>query len=264
LLAAKFNAPAGVAVDVSGSHLYIADTGNHAIRLINLANNTVSTFAGAPGASGVTDGPYADARFNAPADLVVDGNGDVFVADTGNSLIREITVISGTRLVRTLAGGTLTQGAGASAAAGALSQSTGAFPAALPAAAGAFPAAMIAPAEVPASAPAEGGFLDGSGTDARFNPPGALALAPDGTLYVADTGNQALRTIAPDANATVGTIPLHAGPAVGDTGGSDTGGSGGKSGGGGGGGGGGGAPSLWLLVALAALTALRVRTRRME
>jgi hypothetical protein len=90
---------------------------------------------------------------------------------------------------------------------------------------------MIAPAEVPAAAPAEGGFLDGSGTDARFNHPGALALAPDGTLYIADTGNAALRTIAPDATATVGTIPLHAGDTGGggNTGGSDTGGR--KSGG---------------------------------
>jgi hypothetical protein len=139
---------------------------------------------------------------------------------------------------------------------------------------------MIAPAEAPASAstespafaPAAPGFLDGTGVDARFDHPHALTLASDGTLYIADTGNAALRTIAPDATATVSTIPLRAGPAItgtvsgtgSGTGGSDTGGSNGKSNGGGGGGGGGGAPSLLFLVALTALTALHVRLRRMK
>jgi hypothetical protein len=84
----------------------------------------------------------------------------------------------------------------------------------LPAADGAFSVAMIAPAEVPASAPAAPGFLDGTGAEARFDHPRALALDSDGTLYSADTGNAALRTIAPDANATVSTIPLRSGPAI--------------------------------------------------
>jgi sugar lactone lactonase YvrE len=43
------------------------------------------------------------------------------------------------------------------------------------------------------------GFADGSGPSARFDTPSALAVGPDGTLYVADTGNNAIRRITPDA-----------------------------------------------------------------
>jgi sugar lactone lactonase YvrE len=95
---ARFNAPSGIAVDVAG-YLYVADTGNHAIRLVN-PDQRVSTFAGAPGVSGTADSIAEASRFNAPKGLFVDGNGVLYVADTGNSMIREI--VSGT--VRTLAG----------------------------------------------------------------------------------------------------------------------------------------------------------------
>jgi sugar lactone lactonase YvrE len=220
LLAARFNAPAGVAVDVSGSYLYVADTGNHAIRLIDLGGGEVSTFAGQMAVSGYADGgALAAARFNAPGDLIVDGAGDVYVADTGNSRIRLVTVTGGTRTVGTLAGGA-------------------------------------------------SGFVDGDGTIARFNRPAALTLAGDRSLYVADTGNGAIRRIAPDLPATVSTIQLQAGPPVstgttsgtGGTGDNGTGGNGNNGGGGnngGNGGGGGGAPTLPGLALLAALGVLR-------
>ena len=46
------------------------------------------------------------------------------------------------------------------------------------------------------------GFADGRGADARFATPSAIALAPDGTLVVADTGNHAIRRIAADGSVT--------------------------------------------------------------
>lgn len=49
------------------------------------------------------------------------------------------------------------------------------------------------------------GFTDGSGPRAQFNTPSALALHPDGSLYVADTGNDAIRRIAPDGSVTTVT-----------------------------------------------------------
>jgi phospholipase/lecithinase/hemolysin/sugar lactone lactonase YvrE len=202
LLGAQFNSPAGVAVDVTGAYLYIADTGNHAIRLVDLAADAVTTFAGLPGAPGTADGAPGAARFNSPSGIIVDGDGDVYVADTGNSRIRLIAA-DGALTVSTLAGG----------------------------------------------AP---GFVDGAGTAARFNAPSALALADDGALYVADTGNHAIRRIAPDDDATVETLVLKSPSASPGSVGGDT---------GGGGGGGGGAPLPWTIAALAALLIARKLAR---
>lgn len=102
LLDARFKAPASVAVDVSGSYVYVADTGNNQIRLIDLSAGEVSTLAGTGTTAGYYDGDaLTEAVFNAPAGLVVDNDGDVYVADTGNHLIRVIT----NDTVVTLAGG---------------------------------------------------------------------------------------------------------------------------------------------------------------
>jgi sugar lactone lactonase YvrE len=98
--AAQFRSPRGIALDASGN-LYIADAGNHRIRMIT-STGTVTTIAG--NAIGVTDGPIADAKFNTPAGLAVDGAGNIYVADDENERIRKITP-AGT--VSTLAGGFL-------------------------------------------------------------------------------------------------------------------------------------------------------------
>jgi hypothetical protein len=86
---ARFNHPHGLALDPSGN-LYVADTGNHTIRKVTPAG-IVSTFAGKLGEPGSTDGPVANARFNAPEGLRADAAGNLYVADTGNHVIRKIT-----------------------------------------------------------------------------------------------------------------------------------------------------------------------------
>src|SRR6185369_12120132 len=97
--AAQFNLPAGVAQDASGT-TYVADTGNHTIRKIT-ADGTVSTVAGAAGQAGSTDGTGGAARFSSPRAVAVDGQGNVYVADTGNAVVRKITPGG---IVTTLAG----------------------------------------------------------------------------------------------------------------------------------------------------------------
>ena len=97
-LQARFNTPSGIAADAQGN-LYVADTGNHAIRRIGI-DGQVSTLAG--GSQGFADGPGAQARFDAPMGIAVDAQGQVYVADTWNDRIR---VIDRAGNVRTLAGG---------------------------------------------------------------------------------------------------------------------------------------------------------------
>jgi len=97
--AARFATPSGIAVDAAGT-LYIADTGNHAIRMLT-AQGVVTTLAG-DGSAGFRDGPAAQARFNGPMGVAVDAQGRVYVADTYNDRIR---VIDRDGQVRTLAGG---------------------------------------------------------------------------------------------------------------------------------------------------------------
>ena len=97
--AAAFNTPSGLALDREGN-LYVADTGNHAIRKVT-PQGVVTTLAG-DGVAGSTDGPAAQARFNGPLGVAVDGAGNVFVADTYNDRIRRI---GRDGLVSTLAGG---------------------------------------------------------------------------------------------------------------------------------------------------------------
>ena len=85
---AQFYAPAGVAVD-AGGNVFVADMGNNLIRKITPAG-IVSTFAG-NGNAGYGNGTGTAAFFNAPSGLTFDAAGNLFIADSGNSLIRMIT-----------------------------------------------------------------------------------------------------------------------------------------------------------------------------
>ena len=93
---AQFNAPSALAFDHQ-YNLYVIDTGNNAIRKISQGSVTTLN----SGLSGYVDGPIANARFNLPEQLAIDQQGNIYVADTANALIRKISA-SGT--VSTLAG----------------------------------------------------------------------------------------------------------------------------------------------------------------
>lgn len=99
---ASLNGPLGLALD-AGGHLYIADSGNQRLRMVDLASGLISTVAGTgqQGFSG-DNGPALAATFNEPSGLAADQYGNLFISDTGNHRIREVS--SATRKVLTLAG----------------------------------------------------------------------------------------------------------------------------------------------------------------
>ncbi|MBK9295812.1 MAG: S-layer homology domain-containing protein [Candidatus Microthrix sp.] len=155
---AQFNYPTGVAVAPNGT-VYVADQGNHRIRAINPTTGQVTTLAGST--AGFADGPGNTAQFNFPTGVAVAPNGTVYVADQENQRIRAINPTTGQ--VTTLAG-------------------TG-----------------------------TPGFADGPGNTAQFNDPTGVAVAPNGTVYVADHDNHRIRAI----NPTTGQVTTLAGSTAG-------------------------------------------------
>ena len=103
-LSAQLFFPKGVAVDVSGN-IYIADYFNHVIRMVTKSTGIISTVAGttpkSPGYSG-DGGPATSAKLLIPSGVAVDVSGNIYIADTGNRIIRMVTKNTG--IISTVAG----------------------------------------------------------------------------------------------------------------------------------------------------------------
>ena len=93
--AAELDDPDGVAVDSAGD-LFIADTYNNVIREVVKATGDIITVAGngTLGYSG-DNGPATAAELDSPYGVAVDAAGDLFIADTGNNVIREVVKATG-------------------------------------------------------------------------------------------------------------------------------------------------------------------------
>lgn len=86
---ARFSSVGGGVLDSAGN-LYVADTANHVVRKITPAG-LVSTIAGQPGTPGYSDGTAAQAKFWLPVDVKIDAQGNLYVADHNNAVVRKIS-----------------------------------------------------------------------------------------------------------------------------------------------------------------------------
>ena len=198
--------PFGIAVGSDGS-IYITDAGDYN-RIQKIApDGNVSTIAG--GAEGFGDGVNGNARFKTPSGLAVSPRGDLFVADTANNRIRKISPKGETS---TIAGdGTAGYADGPASTA----QFNGPIGVAVDARGNIYVAdsyndriRLVSPDGQVSTVAGKGtpGYADGDRNTALFDTPSGIAAAADGSVIVADTGNDRLRKISADGNVT--TLPV--------------------------------------------------------
>ena len=201
---ARFSDPRGVVVDANGD-VYVTD-GTRAVRKITPAG-VVTTVCGSAGASGSQDGAGVNARFNGLIGIAAGSGGKLFLADSLNHAIR---LVSATGVVSTLAGAAPRPGAnnGSGSAAGFRSP-TGV---AVDAVGNAYIAdsanhviRMVSPGGVVSTIAGTlgvSGFVDGTGSQARFDYPSGVTLDAEGNIYVADLRNRRVRKIGSDRSVT--------------------------------------------------------------
>jgi hypothetical protein len=190
LSAARFSFPSDVAVLETNSGatvtVFVADTGNHRVRQIQ--NGVVTCLSGLCGAgvetarlaqerqkphAGLADGDPLGTRFDSPMGIAVDADGVVFVADTGNHLIR---LVDPDGTTHTLAGGVVPS------------------------------EDADTPGCLSPCLHGERGFRDGNLTFARFDSPHAVAVGAERTLVVADGHRIRRLTYDGGAASTIETV----------------------------------------------------------
>ena len=205
----RFNFPSDVVVDATGN-IYVADSGNHAIRKID-SNGNVTTLAGILGQSGSVNAAASEAKFNSPQGVAIDAEGNIIVADTTNGLIRKVTPQG---IVSTIAGALFTTNGGAAfegSAGAAFTGSTGEggrsglagmardfFTGSLDGFSGS--ADSFTGSAAAFSGSSDLGWpesVDGTGDQARFSFPTDVEVDGQGNIFVVDSGSGKIRKISP-------------------------------------------------------------------
>jgi hypothetical protein len=200
---AKFNFPSAMAHHPSGN-IYIADADNNRIRIMT-PNGEVSTFVGT-GVAGFSNGNPAVAQFHRPRGIVIDAQGNLYVADTGNHSIRKVAPNG---IVSTLAGN---GNSGFANGQGANAQFNAPTTLIMGPAGDLYLAdtfnhsirKITLSGEVTTIAGnGWGGFRDGPSAQAQFRSPRGLAFDAQNNLYIADTENNRIRKYNPNNQQVV-------------------------------------------------------------
>ncbi|HTS67018.1 MAG TPA: IPT/TIG domain-containing protein [Candidatus Acidoferrales bacterium] len=192
---ATLSLPGGVAVDSSGN-VYVSDTGNSVVRKISGGNINIFAGSGTAGYSG-DGGQAAVAGLTGPTGLAIDSAGNVYIADTGDSLIRKVDKNG---IITSYIGGT-------GPTAGRLNHPTGIWLDA----AGALYVADSSNRRIIKYAGSTFTVIAGNGTagfsgdggpasKALLNNPTGVAVDAAGSIYIADSNNGRIRKITPDGN----------------------------------------------------------------
>lgn len=199
---ATFSDPFGIAIDKTGSVL-IADGGaSNLLRRIT-KEGKIETVAGST--EGFADGAASDAKFNTPSGIAMDAQGNLYIADTGNNRIRKLDT---TGQVTTLAG---TGAAGFKDGVASVAMFDAPIGIAVDKAGNLYVAdtyndriRKITPDGQVTTLAGSGiaGYADGQAEQAKFDTPCGVAVDEQGNVFVADTGNNAIRKITPQGEVT--------------------------------------------------------------
>jgi sugar lactone lactonase YvrE len=198
---AYFGRPSGIILAPDGN-AYVTDQSSNKVRKIT-PNGVVTTFAGAdysgepfPDNTGFQDGLGKEAKFHNPSSIAIIPDGTMYVADMHNFKIRKI---SPNGMVSTIAGSEYgyANGPGATASFNYVYGLAAAADGTVYVADnGNHMIRKISPEGIVSIVAGRvPGYRDGEGLEASFFSPTGLALAPDGSLYVADLGNNKIRKI---------------------------------------------------------------------
>jgi uncharacterized protein (TIGR03437 family) len=207
--------PSGVAVDAAGN-VYIADTTNNRIRKITVSTGIITTIAGSTSGGYSGDGKAAvNASLKNPVAVAVDSSGNIYIADSGNHVIRKIT---GT-IITTVAGNGQPGFSGDNGPAFAVAQLNNPKGVAVDATGNVFIAdtnngriRMVSPAGVITTIAGTGEFAyggdGGSALSAQLNFPAGITLDASGNIYVADTSNNVIRLLKPSSAGGGAQLPV--------------------------------------------------------
>ena len=217
---AQLSFPEGLAIDGNGN-LFIADKYNNRIRRVDATTHNITTVAGSEdpfaGNYAGDGGPATNARLNLPRGVAVDSHGNLFIADNGNGVVREVNAT--TQNISTYAGGGATAGCGPATGAGfadpigiavdvngnvfvsdqilqivckidATSQNTATY------------AGTLNSPGVPGQPNGDGG----AATSAKLLQPNGLTTDSTGNLYIADSGNPKIRKVDTTASHVITTV----------------------------------------------------------